>query len=107
MGEAPGTLSPAGLPGLIVAVRDLAEADDAARIDQLRLLEELRSATAATHARITAAFVASQRAAAVAAVEGLPAPGRQARRVGGRPDVSGRATCSRTTSQVPATHRRT
>jgi hypothetical protein len=38
--------------------------DDAGRIDQLRLLEELKSGCAAAQARITAAFAASRRAAA-------------------------------------------
>jgi hypothetical protein len=38
--------------------------DDAGRIDQLRVLEDLKSGCAAAQARITAAFAASQRAAA-------------------------------------------
>lgn len=42
-----------------------ADVDDAERIDQIRLLEELKSAAAAAQARVTAHFVASQRAAQV------------------------------------------
>lgn len=38
-----------------------AEVDDAERIDQIRLLEELKGAAAAAQARVTAAFAASQR----------------------------------------------
>ena len=34
---------------------------DAERVEQLRALEELKSAAAAAQARVTAAFVASQR----------------------------------------------
>jgi hypothetical protein len=68
------------LAGLVAAVRSLAEApDDAARIDQIRLLEELRSAAAATQARITAGFAASQRAATAAATAHLPVEARRAR----------------------------
>lgn len=37
--------------------------EDAERIDQIRLLEELKSAAAAAQARVTARFVASQKAA--------------------------------------------
>ena len=37
------------------------DVDDAERIDQLRLLEELKAAAAAAQARVTAAFAASQR----------------------------------------------
>lgn len=45
--------------------------DDAERIDQIRILEEIKSAAAAAQARVTAAFDASQRAAQAAA--GTPA----------------------------------
>jgi hypothetical protein len=45
--------------------------DDAERIDQLRLLEELKAAAAAAQAKVTAAFVASQKAAQADA--GVPA----------------------------------
>jgi hypothetical protein len=51
------------------------DVDDAERIDQLRLLEELKSAAAAAQAKVATAFVASQKAAQAAA--GVPA-----RRVG-------------------------
>ena len=40
-----------------------AEVGDAERIDQIRLLEELKAAAAAAQAKVTARFVASQRAA--------------------------------------------
>ncbi|HEU5007343.1 MAG TPA: DUF222 domain-containing protein [Jatrophihabitantaceae bacterium] len=54
----------AALTGLIAALRHLpADADDAVLIDQIRLLEELKSAAAATQARLTARFAASQRQA--------------------------------------------
>ncbi|MGH8969741.1 MAG: DUF222 domain-containing protein, partial [Actinomycetes bacterium] len=50
--------------------------DDAERIDQLRVLEELKSAAAAAQAVVTADFAASQRSAQAAV--GVPAaePGR-------------------------------
>jgi hypothetical protein len=52
------------LPGLIATLTGLdPDCDDAVRIDQIRQLEELKSAAAAVQARVTAAFVASQRAA--------------------------------------------
>jgi hypothetical protein len=52
------------LPGLIAALRQMAPApDDAVRVDQIRQLEELKSVAAAVQARVTAAFVASQRKA--------------------------------------------
>jgi hypothetical protein len=61
--------------GVQRALSDLAAApvpaDDAARIDEIRLLEELKAAAAARQARTTAAFAASQRAAQAAA--GMPA----------------------------------
>jgi hypothetical protein len=41
--------------------------DDPARVDQIRLLEELKSAAAAAQARVTAAFVKYQRAEQAAA----------------------------------------
>ena len=53
--------------------------DDAARIDALRALEELKSGAAAAQARLTAAFAASQRSAQAAA--GVPAR-RRARGLG-------------------------
>ncbi len=57
---------------LVDEVRDLAVAGgDAARVEQLPLLEELKRATSAAQARVTAALVASQRAAQLAA--GVPA----------------------------------
>jgi hypothetical protein len=50
------------LAGVIRALRDLPTgADDAVLIDQIRLLEELKSTTAATQARLTAWFAASRR----------------------------------------------
>ena len=45
--------------------------DDAERVDQIRLLEEIKSAAAAAQATVTSDFVASQRAAQVQA--GVPA----------------------------------
>jgi hypothetical protein len=52
------------LPGLIAALRQIGpDPDDAIRVDQIRQLEELKSAAAAVQARVTAAFVASQRKA--------------------------------------------
>lgn len=53
-----------GVAGLSVA------SDDAGRVEQLRLLEELKAASAAAQARVTVAFEDSQRAAQVEA--GLP-----------------------------------
>jgi hypothetical protein len=47
------------------------DVDDAERIDQIRLLEKLKSAAAAAQARVTAAFARSQRAAQTAS--GVPA----------------------------------
>src|SRR5689334_21187085 len=44
---------------------------DAERIDQIRLLEELKAVAAAAQLAVTAAFVSSRRAAAIAA--GVPA----------------------------------
>jgi hypothetical protein len=76
MSEAVGAVDSAGgvdaLAGLVAAMRDLSPtADDASRIDRIRLLEELRSVTAAMQAVETAAFVASQRDRNLAA--GVPA----------------------------------
>jgi hypothetical protein len=52
------------LTGLIATLRELpGGADDAARIDRIRLLEELKSTAAAVQARETAEFAASQRRA--------------------------------------------
>lgn len=51
-----------------------AEVDDAERIDQIRLLEELKAAASGAQARVTAAFAASQRAAQAAM--GVAAPRR-------------------------------
>ncbi|HEU5006004.1 MAG TPA: DUF222 domain-containing protein [Jatrophihabitantaceae bacterium] len=52
------------LTGLIATLRELpGGADDAARIDRIRLLEELKSTAAAMQARETAEFAASQRQA--------------------------------------------
>jgi hypothetical protein len=68
---APGSDSPAGARGPDIGrwARDLADladaGDDAARIDQIRQLEDIKSACAAAQARITASFAASQRAANV------------------------------------------
>ena len=60
------------LAGLVRAVRELDVAgDDVGRVDQLRLLEELRSVTAAVQAQVTVAFVDSQRQAQLDA--GVPA----------------------------------
>jgi hypothetical protein len=60
------------LTGLIATLRNLtADADDAVLIDQIRALEELKSAAAATQARLTARFAASQRQAQLDA--GVPA----------------------------------
>jgi hypothetical protein len=59
------------LAGVVTALAGLNQNVDAAtRIDRIRLLENLKSATAAAQARETAAFVASQRAGQAAA--GLP-----------------------------------
>jgi hypothetical protein len=52
------------LPALISTLAGLrTDCDDALRVDQIRQLEELKSAVAAAQARVTAAFVASQREA--------------------------------------------
>ena len=52
------------LAGVLAGIRDLVDAgDDAARVDQIRQLEELKAVAAAAQARITAAFVDSQRQA--------------------------------------------
>jgi hypothetical protein len=60
------------LAGLLRALRELDPAgNDAARADQIRLLEEIKSAAAAAQARVTVAFCASQRAEQLAA--GVPA----------------------------------
>jgi len=48
-----------------------ASVDDAERVDQIRLLEQLKAAAAAAQARVTAGFVTSQRATQRAA--GMPA----------------------------------
>jgi hypothetical protein len=57
--EAP--LLTADLAAFAVALRTLnRDVDDAERIDQLRLLEELKGAVAAAQARVTADFAASQ-----------------------------------------------
>jgi hypothetical protein len=62
----------AALTGLIRTLRDLdTDADDAVLIDQIRLLEELKSVAAAVQARVTAEFAASQRQAQLDA--GVPA----------------------------------
>jgi hypothetical protein len=62
----------AALTGLIHALRDLpAETDAAVLIDQIRALEELKSAAAATQARLTVRFAATQRQAQLDA--GIPA----------------------------------
>lgn len=69
---------PVGAPGLddvraLVAAfaRVAVPADDPARVDLIRALEEVQAAAAAAQARVVAAFAASQRAAQVAA--GVPA----------------------------------
>ncbi len=50
------------LAAMAGALRDLpAAGDDAARVDQIRLLEELKSVAAAVQVRVTAEFVGSQR----------------------------------------------
>jgi hypothetical protein len=60
------------LTGLIRTLRELPAGDDgAAQIDQIRLLEELKSTAAAVQARVTAEFAASQRQAQLDA--GIPA----------------------------------
>src|SRR5690349_18163654 len=60
----------AELQAIVAALRRLdCVADDAVRIDQIRLLEEVRCAAAAAQATVTKAFVESQRRAAVAAGE--------------------------------------
>jgi hypothetical protein len=62
----------AALTGLIRTLPDLdTDADDAVLIDQIRLLEELKSVAAAVQARVTARFAASQREAQLDA--GVPA----------------------------------
>lgn len=62
---------PLGPDQLRAIVRAMADTDtsvaDAALIDEIRLLEELKSAAAAAQAKVTAAFVASQRAKQTAA----------------------------------------
>ena len=64
--------SVATLRGALDALAAASTADaDADRIDQIRLLEEIKSAAAAAQARVTADFVATQRAAQAAA--GVPA----------------------------------
>jgi hypothetical protein len=61
-------LASAELRGFVAALARLDEnVDDAERIDQIRLLEELKSAAAAAQAKATTQFVASQRAAQVRA----------------------------------------
>ena len=64
--------------------------DDALRIDEIRLLEELKAAAAARQARITAEFAASQRAAQSTA--GVPAErvGQGVARQGGCPGAARR-----------------
>lgn len=70
--SSPGVLGSDGVRALAVGLvgRGLPD-DDVARVELIRALEELKSATAAVQARVTAAFVASQRAAQ--AVAGVPA----------------------------------
>lgn len=59
------------LAGLRRALQELTPAgDDAARVDQIRLLEQIKSAAAAAQAAVTAAFCASQRSVQLAA--GVP-----------------------------------
>src|SRR5581483_7611701 len=63
-----------GNAGLATLIRTLANpepcADDSARVDRIRLLEELQAAAAAEQARVTAEFASSQRAVQRAA--GVP-----------------------------------
>jgi hypothetical protein len=57
-----GMTSAEGLAAMVAALgRPSPRTDDAARIDRIRLLEELKSAAAAAQAQETADFVASQR----------------------------------------------
>nr|MCU0265609.1 HNH endonuclease [Actinomycetes bacterium] len=57
-----------GLRSLVSGLGRLEVAsDDAERVDQIRLLEEVKAAAAAAQARVTTTFAASQRAAQVAA----------------------------------------
>ena len=64
---APGADGPAGLAGAdiqswVPALNELPDAgDDPGRIDQIRLLEDIKSACAAAQARITSSFAESQR----------------------------------------------
>jgi hypothetical protein len=54
--------------------------DDAERVDQIRLLEELKAAAAAAQARVTVAFAASQRAVQADAGLSANAVGKESRR---------------------------
>ena len=77
----PGVLQTAALAGWRRQLAGLDRAvDDAERIEQIRLLEELKSAAAAAQAVVTADFVTSQRAEQKA--EGVP--GRRPGQGGGR-----------------------
>src|SRR5690348_10670119 len=65
VGAVPGAAGPVDVTGWRDLLAGLSPAgDDAGRIDQIRALEDIKSACAAAQARITAAFAASQRAAA-------------------------------------------
>src|SRR4051794_6744445 len=64
--RSPSRLSTAELRGVVEALATLDDrVDDAERVDQLRLLEELKSAAAAAQAKVTTRFAASQKAAQV------------------------------------------
>jgi hypothetical protein len=71
----------AALTRLIATVRDLpAGTDGAVLIDRIRALEELKSAAAATQARLTARFAATQRRAQLDVLAAPPRhPPRQRR----------------------------
>ncbi|WP_375487170.1 DUF222 domain-containing protein [uncultured Jatrophihabitans sp.] len=100
-----------GLAGVLAVVRALEPAGhDTARVDQLRLLEELKSAAAAAQAAVTAAFASSRRA--VAATAGEPVD-RQDRGVASQVALARRVSpwqarryvgwCAVLTRELPAT----
>jgi hypothetical protein len=89
----PEVLDTAALTGLVgrLALLDTA-VDDAERIEQIRRLEELKSAAAAAQARVTAAFAASQRKRLAA--QGVP-KARQGRPIGAQVALARRDSPSR------------
>lgn len=63
-----------GLRSMQAAMSTVAASDDAARIDLIRALEEVKAAAAAAQAQLTVEFDASQRAAARPCVSADPSP---------------------------------